>query len=332
MSANKTAVLLVNLGTPDAPDSASVRRYLKEFLSDPRVVEGKGARRLLWLAVLNGIILTVRPPKVAKLYASIWQEDSPMRMILNQQVAKLQFNLQQQFDRSPQVFSAMTYGTPGLSSRLQELAGNGFEQILIVPMYPQYSATTTAPIYDQVAKFQSESRKVLDIRIVRQFYDHPLYIRALANSVRQSETDRDLLLVSYHGIPQEYVDKGDPYQQQCLKTSELLAEELGLQSSQLMSTFQSRFGPKQWLTPYTDETLEGLPDKGIKKVQVLCPAFTADCLETLEEIAVENCEVFDKAGGEQYDYIPALNDNDDFIEMLQALVESQAGDWLQEKI
>ncbi len=331
----KTAVILVNLGTPDKPDAASVRRYLDEFLSDQRVVEGKGLRRLFWLAVLKGIILRLRPRRVAKAYASIWEDDSPMRKVLNSQVAELQLGLQQRFAaEAPTVYAAMTYGSPGLTPLLQELVRNGYKRLLVVPLYPQYSATTTAPVYDQLADFQRSCREVLDIRVVKSYYDHPAYIKALADSVRQYRQQQgpaDRLLLSYHGIPQEYADKGDPYPQHCHRTSELLAEELGLADNAWMTTFQSRFGPKQWLQPYTDKTLEKLPEQGVKKLQIACPAFSADCLETLEEIAIENRDVFIKAGGEEYNYIPALNADAGFINLLSQLVAEQAGDWLQER-
>lgn len=332
MSQSKTAVLLVNLGSPDEPTPGAVRRYLKEFLSDRRVVEGDGPMRLVWLAVLNGIILTFRPKKVAKLYASIWDEDSPLRLILNRQVAALNLKLQQQYpDSGFQVFSAMTYGNPGLTPRLQELTDAGYEQIFVIPLYPQYSATTTAPIYDQINRFQLSRRNIPDIRIVRDYHDHPQYIEALAESVRSFRADKpavDKLVLSYHGIPKEYADKGDPYPQQCHRTSELLAEALNLKEGEWLTTFQSRFGPKEWLQPYTDKTLESFPEQGIKKLEVICPAFAADCLETLEEIAEENREVFTEAGGEQYQYIPALNDNEPMIQLLLTLIQQQADDWL----
>jgi ferrochelatase len=328
----KTAVILTNLGTPDKPEAGAVKRYLREFLSDARVVEGKGLRRLAWLAVLNFIILNLRPRKVAKLYRSIWEDDSPMRKILNEQVTELQLLLQQSYETTPCVFSGMTYGSPSLKERLESLAGHGYQRVLIIPMYPQYSATTTAPIYDQVARFQLGRREVLDIRIVKSFYNHPAYIHALAQSIRsfrQSAQPVDKLMLSYHGIPKEYADKGDPYPQQCHQTSVLVAKALGLTENEWITTFQSRFGPAEWLQPYTDKTLESLAHKQVKAIDVVCPAFTADCLETLEEIAEENKEVFHKAGGESYQYIPAVNSSPAFIVALMTLVQEQAADWLK---
>jgi len=331
----KTAVILANLGTPDKAEPGAVKRYLDEFLSDRRVVEGNGPRRLLWLAVLKGIILNVRPKRVAKAYATIWEDDSPMRKILNQQVASLKLLLQEQCgEHAPEVFAAMTYGQPGFTQLLHDLQAGGYKRLLVVPLYPQYSATTTAPIYDQVARFQMAQREVMDIRIVKSYYNHPRYIRVLAESIRAfraEKGDADKLVLSYHGIPKEYADKGDPYPEHCHKTSELLAAELGLSDQQWMTTFQSRFGPKEWLQPYTDKTLESFPGQGVKSLQVACPAFSADCLETLEEIAEENREVFIDAGGEAYAYIPALNASAGFIGLLGELVSEQAGDWLQER-
>ncbi|RTE65844.1 ferrochelatase [Amphritea opalescens] len=331
MTQPKTAVLLVNLGSPDQPTPAAVRRYLKEFLSDRRVVEGDGLMRLIWLTVLNGIILTFRPRKVAKLYASIWDQDSPLRLILNQQVAALQRALQQQMPaQNIQVYSAMTYGNPGLTARLEELTDAGYRKILVLPLYPQYSATTTAPIYDLISRFQMKTRDFPDIRVIHDYHDHPLYIQALAESVqdfREAHPASDKLILSYHGIPQEYAAKGDPYPEHCHRTSELLAERLGLTADQWQTTFQSRFGPKAWLQPYTDKTLEALPESGVKKVDIICPAFSADCLETLEEIAVENRDVFVGAGGEQYQYIPALNADEGMINLLVRLVKDNSSGW-----
>ena len=327
----KTVILLVNLGTPDTAEPSSVRRYLKEFLSDRRVVEGKGPRRWLWLAVLNSIVLTFRPKRVAKLYQSIWEDDSPMRRILMEQVDALQSTLSSQLDNAPRVVPAMTYGSPGLTDQLHTLAKEGVERLFVVPMYPQYSATTTAPIYDQIARFQLKRREVMDIRIVKSFYDHPKYIKAMVASIQahtSAHPGAEKLVLSYHGIPKEYADKGDPYPVQCHATSRLIADAMSLGDDQWLTTFQSRFGPAEWLKPYTDKTLESLAKSGTRHVDVICPAFTADCLETLEEIAEENKEVFEEAGGSHYAYIPALNSEPLFIDLLASLVNEQASDWL----
>ncbi|MGB0663892.1 MAG: ferrochelatase [Pontibacterium sp.] len=328
----KTAIILANLGTPDEATPGAVKRYLNEFLSDARVVEGKGPRRWLWLMVLKGIVLNIRPKRVAHAYSTIWEDDSPMRNILNRQVAALKLQLQADLgEHSPEVFAAMTYGKPSFSHLLADLQRTGFKQVLVIPMYPQYSATTTAPIYDQVAKYQLAQREVMDIRIVKQYYDHPAYIDALSAHMSSYFTEHgqgDKLVLSYHGIPKEYADKGDPYPKQCHHTSELLAKAMGLPDQAWMTTFQSRFGPAEWMQPYTDKTLEKLPAQGVKSLRIACPAFSADCLETLEEIAVENCDVFKEAGGEDYQYIPALNDDPAFINLMAALVKEQAGDWV----
>ncbi|MGB1237589.1 MAG: ferrochelatase [Pseudomonadales bacterium] len=326
----KIAIVLVNLGTPSAADAGAVRAFLKPFLSDARVIEGRCLRRWLWLAVLNFIVLRVRPAKVAKLYASIWQQGSPMRRILDAQVVALQEALEQ--ESNVQVFSAMTYGDDSLDTRLNTLRRDGFERVLIVPMFPQYSATSTAPVYDVVAKHQLASRDVLDVRILKSYYSDPGFIDALAISVRehwQREGKGQKLLLSYHGIPQQYADEGDPYPQQCLATTAALRKALGEEDEHFyVSCFQSRFGPTQWVKPYTDETLESLAKDGVTSIDVICPAFSADCLETLEEMAVANKELFIEAGGQAYRYIPALNDSAYFIEALANLVRRQASDWL----
>lgn len=329
----KTAVILVNLGTPDSPEPEAVRRYLREFLSDKRVVEANGLRRYLWLAILNAIIIPLRSRRVAKSYAEIWKNDSPMRLILNRQAKALHHILQQQYAvRAPEVFAAMTYGNPGLTALLRQLADTDYERLLIMPLYPQYSATTTAPIYDQVACFQTKQRRVMDIRILHSYYNHPTYIKVLADhigSFRQTRESVDKLIFSYHGIPKEYSEKGDPYPEQCHHTSIQVAKALGLSDNEWMTTFQSRFGPAEWMQPYTDKTLENLPTREINRIQITCPSFSADCLETLEEVAITNRKIFQDAGGEIYQYITSLNDKPAFIELLAEMVKQQAADWLE---
>lgn len=336
----KVAVLLVNLGTPEQATAASVRAFLGEFLSDQRVIEGKGLRRWLWLFILNVIILRIRPKRVAKLYQEIWQEDSPMRLILKKQEQALQQRLNESLVNPPTVFHAMTYGKPSLTARLKQLSEQNYSHVIVIPLFPQYSATSTAPVYDKVADFQKNSRDVLDIRIVKNYYDHPAYIEALAVSVESHREEResvDTLLLSYHGIPQQYADAGDPYDKQCKATTSALVERLkqgpfNWDHCNFMTTFQSRFGPTQWITPYTDERLEQLGKEGTKNIDVICPAFSADCLETLEEMAQTNKEVFLSAGGGEYNYIAALNDNAPFIECLVQLVNEQARDWLGDSL
>lgn len=329
----KTAVVLVNLGTPDKPDAASVRRFLKEFLWDPRVIEGSGPRRALWWLVLNLIILRIRPRKVARLYASIWDQDSPMRKILNQQVAALQLELQQHCPgQCPDVYAGMTYGEPGLSQRLSQLHQDGYRRVLVLPLYPQFSATSTAPIFDRVAQFQLATRDLLDVRLRKDYHDHPLYIEALAASVeaqwaRQERGEK--LVMSFHGIPREYADKGDPYPEQCRTTARLLAARLGLAEDAYVATFQSRFGPAEWVKPYTDATLEAMAKEGVKSVDIISPAFSADCLETLEEIAEENRQIFLDAGGQAYSYIAALNAQPAHLRLLLQLVQEEAGNWFE---
>ncbi len=328
----KTAVVLVNLGTPEAPTAEAVRHYLRPFLWDRRVIEGRGVRRALWWVVLNFIILRIRPAKVAKLYAAIWDQDSPMRKILNQQVAALQTVLRQNYpDGCPDVFAAMTYGEPGLDRLLPELHQQGYRRLLVLPLYPQYSATSTGPVFDKIARFQLAQRDLFDVRILKDYHNHPLFIDALAQSVErywQANPRADKLLMSFHGIPKSYAEQGDPYPQQCLETARLLAKKLELSDDQYQATFQSRFGPAEWVKPYTDETLKQLAKAGLKSVDMLSPAFSADCLETLEEIALQNREVFVEAGGERYSYIPALNDDPAHISLLLQLVKEQAGSWL----
>ncbi len=314
-SQNKTAVVLINLGTPDAPTPQAVRRYLKEFLWDDRVIK----RTPIWWLVLNGIVLNTRPKKVAKLYKSIWTDDSPMRSIGFAQQKMLQETLQ---DKAKVVLS-MTYGQPSLKSELASLMEQGFEKLIFLPLYPQYSATTTGAVYDQVANFIQKTRNLPSIHFIKDYHQHTAYISALAHSIKsfwQKNGKSEKLLLSFHGIPQIYVDKGDPYAAQVENTVKALVKALDLSEQDYQLSFQSRFGPTQWLKPYTDKTLEDWAKKGIKSVDVICPAFSADCLETLEEIQFENKDVFLNNGGEQYRYIPALNNDVSHIQMMKQIV------------
>jgi len=317
------AVVLVNLGTPDEATVPAVRRYLKQFLSDKRVVDYPAP---LWQLILRGIILPFRGRRVAKLYQSIWWADgSPLRVITQRQTAALAQQLSLT-DTPVQVRYAMTYGNPAIPSVLDELRLAGVKKFVVLPLYPQYSATTTAAIADQLAQYQLRQRDIAEIRLVKHYHHEALYRQALAGSVRahwQQHGQADRLLLSFHGIPERFVRLGDPYERHCRETAANLATDLGLAADQVLVSFQSRVGKEKWLQPYTDELLEQLPAQGIKRLQVLCPAFAADCLETLEEIAEENKEVFLHAGGEEYQYIKALNDSPCHIRLFRYLVQKQ---------
>lgn len=316
------AIILVNLGTPDAPTAPAVRRYLRQFLSDPRVIE---IPALLWAVILNLFVLPLRPKRVAKAYASIWQDDSPMRSILKQQCVLLQRQLLDQFPGlDVQVVPAMTYGQPGLPATLSGLMAQQVEQLVVLPMFPQYSATSTGAVYDALTAWLRQQRNLPAFSILKDYHAHSQYIQALADSVRAYQQQHgvpDKLLMSFHGIPQPYADKGDPYAVQCRNTARLLAQALGLTDVQWAISFQSRFGRQEWVKPYTSELLQDWAKQGVQHVQVISPAFSADCLETLEELAVENKHLFLAAGGQRYDYIPALNSNPAHIALLANLVQ-----------
>lgn len=316
MRFDKTGILLVNLGTPDAPTASAVKRYLRQFLSDKRVVD---TSPLLWWPLLRGVILPLRSPRVAKLYQSVWMDEgSPLLVYSRRQQQALSARLS-----DIPVVLGMSYGNPSLHSAVDELLQNGVTNIIVLPLYPQYSCSTVAAVWDELARILAGYRRVPGVNFIRDYADHPAYINALAGTVRQSfaqHGEPDLLLMSYHGIPQRYADEGDDYPQRCRDTTRELVGALEIDPEKAMMTFQSRFGREPWLTPYTDETLKMLPEKGIKHIQVMCPGFAADCLETLEEIAEQNREVFLGAGGEKYEYIPALNDDAAHIEMMVQLV------------
>jgi ferrochelatase len=317
-------LLLVNLGTPDSPSRADVRRYLKEFLSDPRVVEGS---RLAWWLVLNGIILNTRPKKSAAAYQKIWTSGGSPLLYFSQRQRDA---LQQQLGEQIKVVMAMRYGNPSIAQGLNELKQAGCSRILLFSLYPQYSATTTGSVFDAVSTELQQWRWIPELRMINQYYDHPGYISALADSVRAFQKENgptDRLLMSFHGLPKSYTEAGDPYAIQCQQTATLLGDALALEASQWLLTYQSRVGPREWLQPYTDETLKQLPGQGIKKIQVICPGFAVDCLETLEEIAMQNRDTFLAAGGETYDYIPCLNDNPAHIEILTKLIRQYLGGW-----
>ena len=321
-------VLLVNLGTPDAPDRASVRRYLKEFLWDPRVVE---VPRAAWWLVLNLVILNTRPARSAKAYEKVWTDQgSPLLSISYAQRDALARALGERVGWPIPVELAMRYGQPSIRRGLESLRSQDVRQVLVLPLYPQYSATTTASIFDAVTEELRRWRWIPELRFVNHYHDNPAYIAALADSVRAHRASygaADKLLMSFHGIPEAYFHDGDPYHCECHKTGRLLADELGLSDDQWQLSFQSRLGPKQWLSPYTDMTLASLAEQGVKSVQVICPGFSADCLETLEEIAMENRDTFLEAGGERYEYIPCLNTDAAHIEMLAGLAEQHLQGW-----
>jgi ferrochelatase len=324
----KLGILLVNLGSPDAPTPSAVRRYLAQFLSDPRVIE---SNRLLWWLILHGVILRIRPARAAKSYQKVWTDNgSPLIHISRLQTQAIQKILEDRFRGHVIADLAMTYGKPSIESGLEALRKAGARRLLILPLYPQYSATTTAAVFDEVTRVLQGWRWLPDLRMINQYHDHPKYITALANSIKKQwrENDRgELLLFSFHGIPQRYVDNGDPYFCHCQKTARLVADKLALNPSEWKVVFQSRFGREAWLQPYCSVTLQELPATGIKSVDVICPGFAADCLETLEEIRMENKELFIEAGGEIFNYIPCLNDNKEHIEALCEILTAHMFGW-----
>lgn len=328
---DKTAVLLVNLGTPDAPTTSAVRRYLKQFLSDPRVVE---IPRALWWLILNGIILNTRPRKSAVKYAKIWTPDgSPLKTHTEKQAKLVRGWLGEHGRRDLLVGWAMRYGNPSVASALDQLKAAGARRILIVPLYPQYAASTTASVMDAVGEWMQTSRNQPALRSIRNFHDHPGYIAALARRVKdhwqahgQPEAGYKLVM-SFHGLPQRSLDKGDPYHCECQKTGRLLAEALGLSPEQYLVTFQSRFGAAKWLQPYTQPSLEQLAAGGTRRVDVICPGFAADCLETLEEIAIECRAAYLAKGGETFHYIPCLNEQPEWIDALGQIIQNELSGW-----
>ena len=323
----QTAVLLVNLGTPDAPTAPALRRYLAEFLSDPRVVE---IPRLVWWPILHGIILRTRPAKSAAKYASVWMEDgSPLAVWTRRQTEAVAAALAANGQRVL-VRHAMRYGNPGLSAVLDELRAAGATRVLVLPLYPQYAAATTASVGDKVMQWAQRSRRVPEFRFVGEYHDDPAYIDALAQSLRthwQAHGRASKLVLSFHGLPERSLHLGDPYHCQCHKTARLLAERLELSPSEVMVTFQSRFGKAKWLGPYTEPTLRALAAQGLKSVDVMCPGFVADCLETLEEIGHEVRAAFLEAGGEDFRYVPCLNDDPAWVAALTGLVERHLQGW-----
>jgi ferrochelatase len=326
----RIGVLLVNLGTPDSADARGVRVYLKEFLSDPRVIEDQG---LLWKLVLNGVILRVRPRRKARDYLKIWnteKNESPLKTITRAQSEKLAAAIA---DHDHVVVDwAMRYGNPSIRSRIDALTAQGCDRLLVVPLYPQYSAATSATVCDEVFRVLGEMRAQPTLRVTPPYYEDPDYVEALAVSInahlKTLPFQPELIVASFHGMPQKYVDKGDPYYAQCVATMDALRKRMGLDASKLILTFQSRFGFDAWLQPYTDQTMERLAKEGIRRVAVVMPGFSADCLETLEEIALENAETFKHNGGEQFAAVPCLNDSDPGMDVIRQLVLRELQGWI----
>jgi ferrochelatase len=327
----KTAILLINLGTPDAPTPRAVRRYLEQFLSDPRVIE---IPRALWLPILHGFVLNSRPKKSARKYARIWSsEGSPLKVHTERQARLLRSHFGLQVPMPLTVDFAMRYGEPSIQSTLARLKAEGCERVLVLPMYPQYAASTTASALDEVGGFLRRVRNVPEIRLVKHFHDHPLYIAALANLVREywRQSGRpDRLLMSFHGLPRYALALGDPYHFECQKTARLLAGELGLAESRWQISFQSRFGRAEWIEPYTASTLAEYGQNGVRRVDVICPGFVADCLETLEEIGIEGRKIFLGAGGTEFHLLPCLNERADWISALADIARQYLADWVIE--
>lgn len=325
----KVGVLLVNLGTPDGTDYTSMRRYLKEFLTDRRVIEWS---RFFWYPILFGIVLNTRPGKVGKAYELIWNKEKN-ESFLRTYTRNQSDLLAETFKDLPnvQVDWAMRYGQPSIASRVTALKEAGCDRILVFPLYPQYAAATTATVNDKVFETLLKMRWQPALRTVPPYHDDPAYIEALANSVNRHfatlDWEPDLLITSFHGIPKSYFEKGDPYYCQCMKTARLLREKLGLPENKFMVTFQSRFGPEEWLQPYTDKTVEKLAQDGVKRVAIMNPGFVSDCLETLEEIAGEAGEIFLHNGGEKFTHIPCLNDSADGMAVLENVVRRELQGW-----
>ncbi|MEO0328311.1 MAG: ferrochelatase [Pseudomonadota bacterium] len=326
----KVGVLLVNLGTPDGFDKKNMYKYLREFLSDKRVIEWP---RLLWYPILYGIVLNVRPKKSGAAYETIWNhelDESPLRTFTRSQSDKLAELMRNH--KNLVVDWAMRYGNPSIPSRLDMMKEQGCERILILPLYPQYSAATTATVNDKVFGHLMDMRWMPAVRTVPPYHDDPAYIDALASSIETAlETmprKPEKIVASYHGIPQSYFKKGDPYHCHCMKTTRLLREKLGMNKDYLITTFQSRFGPEEWLQPYTDKTIEEFAKQGVKDIAVFNPGFSSDCLETLEEIAGEGEEIFHEHGGENFTHIPCLNDSDDGMDVIETLVRRELSGWI----
>ena len=326
--AGSPGVLLVNLGTPDAPTAGAVRRYLREFLSDPRVVQ---IPRIVWLPILYFLVLPFRPAKSARKYASIWRPDgSPLRIYHERQAQLLRGYLGQKLGKTVPVVAAMRYGNPSIRKGLAELREHGCDRILVIPMYPQYAGSTTGSTEDALAKGLRRWRPPPAVKVIKEFHAHTAYAKAIAKNVNEywMKTGRpDRLVMSFHGIPKAVVAAGDPYETQCRESARLIATELGWNDARTLVAFQSRFGAAEWLQPYTDATLRSLAKDGVGRVDVICPGFAADCLETLEEIAIEGKQLFLEAGGGEFRYVPCLNEYHPWMAALTDLVERELNSW-----
>jgi ferrochelatase len=317
----KTGVLIINLGTPDSTSWLDIRKYLKEFLSDRRVIE---VNPIIWQIILNLFILNLRPSKTARAYKKIWMKEeniSPLLYYTKKQAYKISNSLS---EANVVIDFAMRYGNPSIKSKIAKLHELGCENLVILPLYPQYAAATTATVCDEVYRTLMKMRWQPSLKIIPHYESNPLYIEALVNSINkkisQINWKPDLIVASYHGIPKKYFDKGDPYHCYCYKTSRLISEKFN--SVEIKTTFQSRFGPQEWLQPYTDKTLENLPKEGKKNILMICPGFSSDCVETLEEILIEDKDIFIRAGGKNFDMVPCLNDSDDHIFLLKSLIQN----------
>jgi len=334
MTAAPIGLLLVNLGTPDAADVPSTRRFLAQFLSDPRVVE---MPRFLWLPLLHGVILNTRPAKSAKAYAQIWNDETgegPLKAVTRMQAEKLGVLADSgQLGSAPIIVDyAMRYGAPGLSAGIEALCAKGCERILVLPLYPQYAASTTATAFDEIARVLRKMRRQPTLRFAPPYFDDPVYIEALAQGLREGlgalDFEPEAILASFHGLPQFQIDKGDPYKTHCETTWRLLREAMGLNERQLRLSFQSRFGRAKWLQPYTAETAAELAKSGLRRLAIVAPGFSADCLETIEELGVEIRDLFLQAGGEKFARIPCLNDSEPGMRLLATLARRELAGWV----
>lgn len=323
-----TGILLVNMGTPQAPTAKALRPYLREFLGDPRVIE---MNRVLWWSILNFVVLPFRPRRSARLYAKIWtKEGSPLLLNSQKQLQALERSLRDTIRSSVAVELGMRYGKPSIADALEKLRARGLSSLLILPLYPQYSGTTTGSTFDSVVDVLKHWRVIPQFRFIAHYHDHPLYIQSVASCIKEAwqiTKQPEKLLMSFHGIPQRYVLSGDPYFSHCMKTGRLIAEALGLQAERYAVCFQSLFGREEWLKPYTNDTLLSWARAGVKSVDVVCPGFTSDCLETIEEIDAEYRELFLNAGGKEFHYIPAVNDDQGFIDALMDIVLENTPGW-----